>query len=77
MLTVSDVRRLACDALRNKAEQSITKEASSGKENVIVDAKDIPVWLEAELTDRGFILNRYARTNCPDVIEIFWGAIKE
>ena len=77
MLTVSDVRRLACDALRNKAEQSITKEASSGKENVIVDAKDIPVWLEAELTDRGFILNRYARTNCSDVIEIFWGVIKE
>ena len=77
MLNVSEVRQIACNALRDQVEQSISEAASSGRENVIIGAKKIPVWLEAELTGRGFILSRHVQTNCPDVVEVFWGTIKE
>ena len=77
MLTVSDVRKIACQALRDRVENAICDNAKEGQEHAVLLSKNVPTWLEAELFDRGFIINRHAQSGGPDVVEIFWGAIKE
>ena len=77
MLSVTDVRRITCQALRDRAENAISDDAKEGKEYAVLLSKSVPTWLEAELLDRGFIINRHTQSGGPDVVEIFWGAIKE